>query len=176
MWKTISSKEVFKHPRLSLMEDEIILPDGTKSTYLKFKNDGRCAVTIIAKRDDGKLFLQKEYSYPPNKKIFQFPGGLVPAEERPEIGANRELMEEAKYKADELILLGSYLRDNRRSSSIMYVYLASGLKEEFLAADQEESFEDFWLSEEEIDKLIKNGEIINCHMLAAWCLYKNKKN
>lgn len=175
MWKTVSSKEIFNHPRLSLVEDEVILPNGIKTSYLKYKDDGRCFVTIIAKRNDGKILLQTEYSYPPNQKLFQFPGGLVPNNEKPEVGANRELMEEAGLMTNQLELLGSYFVNNRRSAAKMHVYLATNLEEISLEGDQEENIECFWLSEEEIATKIKNDEIQNCHVLAAWCLYNVKK-
>jgi ADP-ribose pyrophosphatase len=173
MWKTLSSKEIFKHPRLTLIEDDVLLPDGIKIKYLKYKDDGGCAVTIIAKRDDGKILIQREYSYPPNQKIFQFPGGAVSPDEKPEIGANRELMEEMNYKAKNLKLLGSYLINNRRTAAKMYIYLAKNLEEASLEEDKEEDIESFWFSEEEITKMIRGGKIINCHTLAAWSLYKN---
>ncbi len=172
MWKTVSSKEIFNHPRLTLIEDEIILPNGHKISYLRFKDDGSCAVTIIAKKD-GKILIQREYSYPPNQQLFQFPGGAVPANEKPEEGANRELMEEMGYRANKLELLGSYLMNNRRSTQKMYVFLASDLIKESLEQDVEEKIESFWFSEDEIARMIKNGKIINVHSLASWCVYKN---
>jgi len=73
MWRTLSSKEIFNHPRLTLVEDEIMLPNGTKTTYLKYKDSGIRGATIICQRDDNKILLSKEYSYPPNKILFQFP-------------------------------------------------------------------------------------------------------
>lgn len=172
MWKTISSKEIFNHPRLTLIEDEIILPGGHKTTYLKQKDDGSCCVTVIAKKD-GKILIQREYSYPPNQKLFQFPGGGVSVNEKPEEGANRELMEEMGYRANKLELLGSYFINNRRSAQKMYVFLASDLIEESLEKDVEEEIESFWFSEDEIAKMIKNGDIINVYSLASWCMYKN---
>ncbi len=174
MWKTVLSKEIFSHPRLSLLEDEVILPNGIQTKYLKYKDDGRCAATVIAKRKDGKILLQTEYSYPSNKELFQFPGGGVPVGEKPEIGANRELMEEANLMANNLELLGSYLINNRRSTSRMFIYLATDLEEKYLAGDPEEDIKSFWFSEEEISEKIKSNEIVNCHVLSAWCLYKNK--
>lgn len=174
MWKTISSKEIFTHHRLSLIEDEVILPSGVKTKYLKYKDDGGCAATVIAKRTDGKILLQTEYSYPINKKIFQFPGGHVPSGEKTEIGANRELMEEANLMANDLKLLGAYLINNRRSTSKMFVYLGTSLVEKSLAGDPEEKIESFWFSEDEINKMIKDDKIVNCHVLSAWCLYKLK--
>lgn len=115
MWKTVSSKEIFNHPRLTLIEDEIILPSGHKTTYLKHKDDNGCCVTIIAKKD-GKILLEREYSYPQNQKIFQFPGGRVSKNETPDEGANRELMEETGFRANKLELLGHCLINQRRST------------------------------------------------------------
>jgi len=174
MWKTVSSKEVFTHPRLSLIEDEVILPSEVKAKYLKYKDDGGCSVTVIVKRNDGKILLQTEYSYPINKNIFQFPGGHVSSDEKIEIGANRELMEEANLMAEDLKLLGNYLINNRRSTSKMFVYLATNLVEKSLEGDPEEQIESFWFSEDEISKMIKDDEIVNCHVLSAWCIYKLK--
>ncbi len=82
-------------------------------------------------------------------------------------------MEEMGLKADHLKLLGSYLINNRRSAMKMFVYLATDLIEESLNADPEENIESFWFSEDEIVRMIKNGDIINIHSLASWCLYKN---
>ena len=174
MWKTISTKEIFSHPRLSLIEDEVILPNGIKTNYLKFKDIGNC-VTIIAKRTDGKILLQTEYSYPSNSKIFQFPGGFIPFDEEIEIGANRELMEEAGYKANNLELIGTYLINNRRMKSKMFVYIATELEIKSLKGDPEEDIESFWFFEDEINDMIKHDKIINCHVLSSWCLYITRK-
>ena len=173
-WKILETKEIFKHPRLILLEDDVLLPNGLKTKYLKFADDGN-AVTIICKRDDGKILLGKEYTHPTQEWIFQFPGGHVPIEEEPLVGANRELMEEAKYSAKNLDLLGTYLINNRRSTAKMYVYLATDLKEDALAGDAEEDIKNDWFSESEIDQLIREGQVINCHILSSWSLYKLKK-
>jgi ADP-ribose diphosphatase len=175
MYKIISSKEVFSHPRLSLVEDEVILPSGVKTNYLKYKDDGKSAVTIIVKRNDGKILLQKKYFYPPNQTLYQFPGGIVPQNEKIEGGANRELMEEAGLMSKNLELLGSYFLYIRRATTKMFVYLATDLENKYLAPDQEEEIESFWFSEDEIAEMIKNDEIINSFVLSAWCLYKMKK-
>ncbi|HOX11057.1 MAG TPA: NUDIX hydrolase [Candidatus Moranbacteria bacterium] len=175
MWKIISTKEIFRHSRITLLEDKVRFPDGTLGKYLKFKHSDNAA-TIICKRKDKKILLQKEYSHPIGKKIFQFPGGLVPLDEKPRQGANRELMEEASLKSNKLFLLGSYLINNRRTSSKMYVFLATDLIKKTLPKDKEEDIENFWFTESAIDKMIKNGKIINTHVLSSWALYKLKNN
>lgn len=174
MWKKLSSRVIFEHSRITLLEDEVELPNGQKIQYLIFKSSGSAA-TIIAKNDEGKILLQKEYSYPPNETIYQFPGGSIPEGEDIEAGANRELMEEADLKARRLTLLGSYLMNNRRSESKMYVYLAEDLEKQSLDGDLEENIESYWLTEKKIDKLILSGELKNGYSLAAWSLYKASK-
>lgn len=173
MWKKLSSKVILNHPRLKVLEDKVELPDGHKTEYIKFDTSGNAA-TLIAVNDDSKILLQKEYSYPPNEDLFQFPGGFVPNGENMENGANRELVEEADLKANKLTLLGSYLTNNRRSNSKMYVYLAQDLKQESLAGDLEENIESYWFTEKEIDMLITRGDFKNGYSLAAWALYKVK--
>jgi len=173
MWKKIASKILLDHPRLKALEDEVELPSGQKTQYLKFDSGGN-AVTIIAINKEGKILLQKEYSYPPNEELYQFPGGLVPEGENLLIGANRELMEEAGLKANSLVELGAYYTNNRRSHQRMHVYLGRDLVEEKLKGDVEEDIKSYWFSEEEIGSLIKNGELKHYSVLSAWSLYKLK--
>lgn len=171
MWQTISSKEVFSHPRLSLIEDEVVLANGKKAHYLTYKEAGNGA-TIICRDPERRILVQKEYSYPPNETIFQFPGGLVPRTEDAAIGANRELMEEAKLYANTLTPLGSYLINNRRTDARMFVFLATDLETRSLPEDDEEVLEHFWKTEQEIEVMMRTGELIQAHALASWSLYK----
>lgn len=170
MWKKLSSKTVFEHPKLTLGLDEILLPNGNKINYLVYEDLGDVAM-IICERD-GKVLLQKEYTWPSDTMLYHLPGGVVNKDEKPEVAANRELMEEAGYRADNLSCLGKFLVHNRRSKAYTYVYLATDLVKESIDADQEEYIEPYWLTEAEVDGLIKKGEIINHYLLSSWNFYK----
>lgn len=170
MWKTISTKEVFKHPRITIMEDEVLLPDGKQIQYLKFA-DRQDWVTVIAKNQQGKFCISKEYSYPPNAELYQFPGGGPEDGETLEMAAQRELREEVGCKAEQLQFLGKYLADNRRSSQYVHVFLATHLVEASLPMDDEEEITNEWVSSSELNEKILRREIVNVHMLAAWMLY-----
>lgn len=171
MWQTLSTKVLLDHPRVKVVEDEIVLHTGSLSTYLRYETKAS-SVAIIVRREDGKILLQKEYSYPQKVAIYQLPGGGVPLSEDIEDGAQRELMEECGYRARKMTKLGVYYPDNRRTTMMQNVFLAEDLVEDKLAEDHEEVFEFFWLSEDEIDELIKKGEIVNASLLASWSLYK----
>lgn len=171
-WKTLGSKILLKHPRVTVVEDEVELANGHTTRYLRFANMSAAAMTI-AINNDGKILLQKEYSYPPNDVMFQLPGGALEPNEDPKDGAARELAEEAGL-AGTLSYLGWFYVNNRRSDQKMHIFVARELTTVPTNHDPEESFEEFWLSEEEIDKLIATNQIYNYTALAGWALYKAK--
>lgn len=174
-WKRISTKEVFTHPRMSFLEDRVLLPNGKEVDYLRRKDTGKAGVTVIAKKD-GQILLSQEYSYPPDAILYQFPGGGVNAGEDPEVGADRELREETGYGAKKYTFLGKYYDDNRRSAEFMHAYLAEDLVENPLSTgDMEEEITSAWYTEAEIEEMIRDGSIVNVHALAAWGLYMVRK-
>ena len=174
MWKQLSQKEIFTHPRLTLLEDEVLLPDGSKTHYMTFAHTND-SVTIIA-RHEGKILLSQEYSYPMNDVLYQFPGGKAEANEDPETSARRELEEETGYKATTMTALGWYYPNNRRSKAKMYVFLADGVTEgKKEGGDAEEDITSEWVAENDLEAKMRAGEIVNYSVLAAWALLKAKQ-
>lgn len=171
-WKKISSQVIFEHSRLTLIEDEVMLPDGKVISYLRSSFPRSAAVTVIAVKDDCVL-LSQEYSYPPDEVLYQFPGGGVNVGESPAAAANRELVEETGHTAKFFRPLGWYYIDNRRTDARMYVFLATGI----IACDKqggdiEEFIESSWVSIKSIPDLITKGKLPNFSLLAAWALFE----
>ena len=175
MWKRLATRELLSHPRLQIFEDDVELPNGYQTTYLRFGDDGAVA-TVLCRDDAGRILLQRAYSYPPNQVMLELPGGLVPEGEDPADGANRELMEEAGLRAGRLTLLGRFFSNNRRSARMTYVYLGEDLTEASLPGDPEEEIEIAWFTEDEIDELIRSGQVVNQSVLAAWSLYRARRD
>ncbi|MEO5499768.1 MAG: NUDIX hydrolase [Candidatus Saccharimonadales bacterium] len=169
-WKTLGSKTLFKHPRLTVMEDDVELPNGHRTKYIHF-GATQDAAMIIATDKNGKFLIQKEYSYPPDEVLYQLPGGAVEDDEETVVGAARELAEEAGLAGD-LDLIGWFYINNRRSNQKMFVYHATNLCAVTATKDPEEEFEDFWFEADEIDNLIRTNEIKNYTLLAGWALYR----
>ena len=171
-WKTLSSKEIFTHPRMSLLEDLVQLPNGEEVSYLRKKDTGKAGVTIIARKQN-LILLCQEYSYPPNAVLYQFPGGGVNTDEDVQEAADRELREETGHSAQTYTYLGKYYDDNRRSAAFAHVYLAEDLTINPLATgDVEEQITSAWYTEQEIETMMKDGKILNVHALASWNLYR----
>lgn len=173
-WKQISRRVIFKHPRITLIEDEVELPRGDKTPYLLFGLGGE-SVTIICVRND-EVLLQQEYSYPPDEVLFQFPGGKIEPGELLEDAARRELIEESQLEPEEVGVLGWYYVNNRRSDAKMHVVIARGFKENrTLTGDNEEDIISSWVPIIEFEKMIRKGKIVNYSVLAAWALYNARQ-
>lgn len=169
-WKRLSEKILLKHPRLTVHEDTIELPNGHHTQYIWLESGD--AVTVIAINQSGQILIQREYSYPPNEWLYQFPGGKIEKGESPIQAIKRELQEEADLSADTVVELGWFYPDNRRRPDKFYVTKASGLKEAPGVRDLEEDIENYWMTEQAIDELIQTGKLTNYSALAAWSLYK----
>lgn len=169
-WKRLNSKLLLSHPRLDVYEDEVELPSGKRVDYLRF-GEMTDAVCVIPIRQDGKILVQEEYSYPPDEWLYQFSGGALHEREDLIGGVLRELAEEAGY-VGEAKQIGWFYADNRRKSQKLCVFTVTGLQPAFAEKDPEEEFVDHWLTVDEIDDLIAKGKIVNFSLLAAWALFK----
>lgn len=173
-WKKLSSKQVFEHSRLNVFLDQVELPNGHQTEYLHFGQMPDAAM-VIAKNNEGKILLQKEYSYPPDEVLFQFPGGLLDKDENPEQGAKREFAEEAELGGD-LKAIGWFYLDNRRKAHKIHVFVATNLVDVNAEADPEEFIESYWFTIREIDKMVRSNKINNHTTLAGWALFKAREN
>ena len=172
MWKVLNTKKNFEHPRITLLEDEVELPDGSRTKYLKFFNKADGA-DVVAINDKKEILLVKEYNHPVGKELWQFPGGFIDEGETREEAARRELAEEGGFKAKTLKPIGYHYIYRRRIAEASHVFVATDL--EYVGHNREISelgMQHQWFSEEMIDQMIKEGEITADDTLAIWMLYK----
>ena len=171
-WEKVGSDEVLNHPRMRLVEDEVILPNGQHARYLRQAPVSTHSVAVIALNDAGEMLLQREYSYPPNEILWQLPGGSISKGEDVVEAARRELSEESGLTARECKVLGHYFTNNRRSDEQQHVVLCRGLVRRQAEADPEEFIESQWVSVKGLDDMIASGEFKNVYLLAALNLWR----
>ena len=172
--KKISTKILLDHPRVKVVEDDIILPNGKESKYLRFIHRKNTAM-VIAERADGKIAVGKELSYPTGKRLYQFPGGGCEQGESLKVAARREFEEETGYKLSIPRKIGEYYLDNRRSDMKLSVYVGTAKKSNSQLIGDEFDLEVEWLTSKEIDAFIANGRVENPTMLAGWAIFKARK-
>ena len=173
-WRKISSRHILDHPRMQLVEDEVELPSGKKIQYLRQEYGGRGGVIVICRKGD-KILVQREYSYPVDEILWQFPGGKIEADETPEQAATRELAEESGIKAENAKCIGWFYPDNRRTNARLFVVECDYVTDDEKARpDDTEFIESEWIENGQISQMIRRGEVRNYAMLAAWGMLQSR--
>ena len=93
------SEELVQGHFLQVRRDTVRLPDGTHAPREYVIHPG--AVMIVAQLDDGRLVLERQFRYPVQSVMIEFPAGKLDAGETSLACAQRELLEETGYTARE---------------------------------------------------------------------------
>lgn len=170
-WQQIASRVVFEHPRLSLVEDTVMLPSGKRTEWLRFKAQ-RDFVLMICVNANQHILLARQYCHPVGRIVHEFPGGLVDEGESLTDAARRELMEEVGWYAHRLEAIGAFLVHVRRSSVKGRVFVATELEERSLLPDSEEFIAYEWVDIPTLEDRMRSGELENGHLHIAWNLFR----
>ncbi|WP_411885446.1 NUDIX domain-containing protein [Polaromonas sp. YR568] len=121
----IASVEILKGRFLHAMRDTVGLPDGTQATREYVIHPG--AVMIVAQCDDGSLVLERQYRYPVQSVMVEFPAGKLDPGEDSLACAQRELLEETGYTAREWARAGVLHPVISYSTEFIDIWFARGL-------------------------------------------------
>ena len=155
--KTISTKTVHEGNYLTLNRDEVLLPNGNKSTREWIKHPGAvCCIPILP---DGKIGLIKQYRYAVKEQMIEIPAGKLDQNETPERCAIRELEEEIGYKADKITFLTNIHPAIGFTDEKMWLYLAENLIKSEQNLDSDEFLVLFPTKLEEAVEMVWRGEI-----------------
>ena len=154
----VNSKEIFNGVVAHLFIDEIILPNGERSTREYLKHNG--AVAVLPLDNDGNVYIVKQYRYPFSRVVTEIPAGKLdtPDEDHLE-AAMRELREETGLTSTKVTYLGEYIGSPALLGETIYIYLAEGL-----SSGKQDLDDDEFLNVEKIPlkmlvKMVMDGEI-----------------
>ncbi len=162
--KTLSVKEIFKGKIISVHEDEIELPDGSRAKREIVEHSGGVCVAAIT--DEKELFFVRQFRYPYKKVLLELPAGKLEKGEDPLEAGMRELREECGVTAEKVLPMGTVYPTVAYCSEIIYLYAAVGLKKAEQDLDEGE-----FLSVEKIKisdavEMVMNGEISDSKTVA----------
>lgn len=171
-WRIVASHILLDHPRLTVVEDEVVLASGARSRWLRFAGEAD-SVCVICVDNDRRVLIARQYSHPSGRVVQEFPGGGVQENESCADAARRELMEEVGLFPQGLREIGAFLTSNRRSSARQHVFVATDLTEQRLPHDPEEEIVYEWVDIPTVDERIRSGTIENGTLLAAWSIFRS---
>lgn len=168
--KQLGSEVVHQNPWWQYKRDSYLRPDDSEGEYYYVHTPG--SVVVIPELGSGKLFMTRQYRYLNQRESLEFIGGGVKPEHGFLESAREELLEEGGFEAEELILLGRMNPFNGATDEICEVYVARGLKKVGARPEASEEFEEHQFSVDQIETLMRSGELWDGMSIAAFMLYK----
>jgi ADP-ribose pyrophosphatase len=167
----LSTREIYRNQWLSLREDEVRFPDGSRGIYSVIdKSD----FVIVVPWSDGGFWLVQQYRYPVGRREWEFPQGGWPTGHggtQEELAA-AELREETGLRAATLTHLGRLHSAYGFASQGFDTYLATDLTPG--PPEREPTESDMiheWRSEAGVRAMITAGEFADAHSVAALALF-----
>ncbi len=169
-WRFKTSRILLDHPRIRIVEDDLVLPDGQEISWLRYENM-RDFVVIIAIQDNNLVLIQ-HYNHPLAAYLYEFPCGMIDEAETIEQAAYRELLEETGFKARKLERIGQFVSNPRRTNLRGHVVLATDLEQAEVALEPGEMIEVSPFELSQFETQLKEGLEMSADALAAWSLGK----
>jgi len=168
--RQISSRLVYQNAWLTVREDRIERPDGSRGIYSVID---RPDFALVIPSENHGFHLVDQYRYPIAGRYWEFPQGCFPnrRDGDPVDLARTELVEETGLRAGCFTRLGRLFGWHGASGQAFTVFLATELEQG--PPDREISEQDMrhrWFSRTEFERMIRDGKIKDNSTLAAYTL------
>jgi ADP-ribose pyrophosphatase len=161
--RRVQAEQVWQGGFLDVRRDTVVLPDGSTATREYIVHPG--AVMIVPTLDDGRLLLERQFRYPMQRVMLEFPAGKKESGEPSLSTAVRELAEETGYHAREWAYAGILHNAIAYSDEGIEVWFARGLVAGERRLDDGEFIELVQHTESELDTFAARGEITDAKTL-----------
>jgi ADP-ribose pyrophosphatase len=169
--KLLAHDLIYHGKVVDLIVDTISLPSGQSAIREVVKHPG--GVVAIPRLEDGRLLLIRQFRYPLQKFIFEFPAGKLDSGQTPADTMHRELEEETGYRAAEMIHLSSFYTSPGFCDEIIHLFLASGL---IPVGQRLEDGEHIVVEKYTLDeclRMVKSGEIADAKTILGILWYRD---
>ena len=157
MKKNNKLKTVYTNKWISIISSNIRLDDKNEYFYSMDQAD---YVSVIAKNNNNKFPMVRQYRHAVNKYTLEFPSGMLEKNETPILCAKKEVYEETGYAISKIKLLSKSSADVgrlRNNSFLFYAEVGNNI-ENF---NTDKKIKVFLYSKRQIIDLIKMNKIIH---------------
>ena len=170
-WQTKSSDIVYETPWIVVKRNQVINQVQRPLTY-SIVEARHPSVFIIALDSDGRVLLERHYRYTIDQTAWELPAGHSDGQDSI-TAAKRELKEETGFESSDWEDLGVLYQAVGIANLPMHVCVARDAYQTSAPSDEDEHIvSSQFFHPEEIDAMIKNGEIISAGEIAAYYKFK----
>ena len=134
------------------------------------------SAVILPVLDDGRILLIRNTRFAVQEDLIELPAGRLDPGEDGATAAGRELTEETGYIAGKMVKLGEFYSAPGNADENMFVFVATDLS---TGQQKLETYERITLlprTEDDVRRMIVDGEIHDAKTIAAMTLYWMKKD
>jgi len=169
----VDGETVFDGKLLHVRRDTVRLPDGSLGTREYIVHPG--AVLIVPVLPDGRLVVVRQFRYPLQRSMIEFPAGKLDHGETPLATGQRELREEAGYVATSWWRLGGIHSVVGYSNERIEFFVAEGLTHVGAALDDGEFLDIETTSVDQMLSAVDRDEITDAKTVAALLLFARRR-
>ncbi len=125
--KQLRSEEIYNGKILHVTKDTVLLEDGTEAIREVVHHPGGACVVPLT--ESGEVLMVRQFRYPHHTETLEIPAGKLEYGEEPLTCAVRELKEEVGCETANMELLGSLFPTPAYDAEVIYMYLASPVRE-----------------------------------------------
>ena len=170
----VASQELLRGHFLHAMRDTVRLPDGKEATREYVIHPG--AVMVVAELPDGRLVLERQFRYPVQSVMVEFPAGKLDPGEDSLVCAQRELLEETGYTARQWARAGVLHPVISYSTEFIDIWFARELTAGQRQLDAGEFLDVFSASADELLQWCRDGRITDAKTLTGMLWLQNLRS
>ena len=170
----VASQELLRGHFLHAMRDTVRLPDGKEATREYVIHPG--AVMVVAELPDGRLVLERQFRYPVQSVMVEFPAGKLDPGEDSLVCAKRELLEETGYTARQWARAGVLHPVISYSTEFIDIWFARDLTAGQRQLDAGEFLDVFSASADELLQWCRDGRITDAKTLTGVLWLQNLRS
>ena len=170
----VASQELLRGHFLHAMRDTVRLPDGKEATREYVIHPG--AVMVVAELPDGRLVLERQFRYPVQSVLVEFPAGKLDPGEDSLVCAQRELLEETGYTARQWARAGVLHPVISYSTEFIDIWFARDLTAGQRQLDAGEFLDVFSASTDELLQWCRDGRITDAKTLTGVLWLQNLRS
>lgn len=159
------SETVYRGRFLELRRDEVRLPDGGQAYREYVIHPG--AVMVVPILPDGRLVLERQYRYPVQRTMIEFPAGKLDAGEGGLACAQRELLEETGYRAARWARAGVMHPVIGYATEVIEIWFADQLTAGERHLDEGEFLDVFAATQAELEAWMQQGMLTDAKTIVG---------